>query len=68
LHVEVVADGRDVAWVVKDGKVERRAVTVANSSGNETILTAGLTQGEIVVINPPATLTDGTAVTVENPR
>ena len=61
-------NGRDVAWVVKDGKVERRAVTVANSTANESILTAGLAQGEIVVLNPPSTLTDGTAVTVENPR
>ena len=60
--------GRDVAWVVKDGKVERRAVTVANSTANESILTAGLAQGEIVVLNPPSTLTDGTAVTVENSR
>ena len=61
-------NGRDVAWVVKDGKVERRAVTVANSTANESILTAGLAQGEIVVLHPPSTLTDGTAVTVENPR
>lgn len=61
-------NGRDVVWVVKEGKVERRAVTVASSSGNEATLTAGLTQGETVVINPAATLTDGTAVTVENPR
>lgn len=61
-------NGRDVVWVVKDGKVERRAVTVASSNGNETILTAGLSQGETVVLNPPSTLTEGTAVTVENPR
>ena len=61
-------NGRDVAWVVKGGKVERRAVTVANSTANESILTAGLAQGEIVALNPPSTLTDGTAVTVENPR
>ncbi len=27
--------GRDVAWVVRDGKAERRAVTVAGSNGNE---------------------------------
>ena len=61
-------NGRDVAWVVQGGKVERRAVTVANSSGNEITLTAGLASGETVVLNPPATLTDGATVTVENPR
>ncbi len=60
-------DGRDVAWVVQDGKVERRAVTVSDSRGDDAILTAGLSSGETVVLNPPATLTDGTAVTVENP-
>ncbi|MCX6878697.1 MAG: efflux RND transporter periplasmic adaptor subunit [Verrucomicrobia bacterium] len=60
--------GRDLAWVVKDGKVERRAVTVANSNGNEITLSAGLAQGETVVLNPPSTLTDGRAVTVENSR
>lgn len=60
--------GRDIAWVVKDGKVERRAVTVANSNGNEITLRAGLSQGEIIVLNPPATLTDGSAVTLESTR
>ena len=64
----IKAGGRDVAWVVKEGKVERRAVTVTNTTNKESILTAGLAQGEIVVLNPPSTLTDGTAVTVENPR
>ena len=60
--------GHDVAWVVQDGKVERRAVTVSHSNGNEAILTAGLSQGETVVLNPPSTLSDGISVTIENPR
>ncbi|MEO5914620.1 MAG: efflux RND transporter periplasmic adaptor subunit [Luteolibacter sp.] len=61
-------NGKDVAWVVRDGKVERRAVTVSNSNSTEAILTAGLSSGEIVVLDPPPTLTDGAAVTVENSR
>jgi hypothetical protein len=61
-------NGRDVAWVVKDGKVERRAITVSNVSGTTATLTAGLATGESVVLNPPATLTDGAAVTVETTR
>ncbi|MES2657161.1 MAG: efflux RND transporter periplasmic adaptor subunit [Verrucomicrobiota bacterium] len=61
-------DGRDVAWVVQDGKVERRAITVSNVNGTTATLTAGLSQGETVVLNPPSTLTDGAAVTVETPR
>ena len=51
-----------------DGKVERRAVTVANSNGDEATVTAGLSAGETVVLDPPATLTDGAAVTVETTR
>jgi HlyD family secretion protein len=61
-------NGRDVAWVVQDGKVERRAVTISNTGNTDITLTAGLSSGETVVLNPPSTLTDGTAVTVENPR
>ena len=62
----VQKDGsRDVAWVVRDGRVERRAVTVANSTGNEVFLTAGLSSGETVVLNPSEKLTDGAAVTEE---
>jgi HlyD family secretion protein len=59
---------RDIAWVVKQGKAERRAVTLGNASGGQITLTAGLSPGENVVLNPPATLTDGVAVSVENPR
>jgi RND family efflux transporter MFP subunit len=60
--------GRDLAWVVREGKVERRAVTVTGTTGNEITLSAGLTVGETVVLNPPDTLTDGAAVTVETAR
>jgi RND family efflux transporter MFP subunit len=57
-------DGRDVVWVVRDGKVERRAVTVASTDDNEVFLSAGLSQGETVVLNAPANLTDGSAVNI----
>lgn len=59
---------RDIAWVVKDGKVERRAITLGSSNGTEAIVTAGLTMGEVVVLDPPSTLTDSTSVSVENSR
>ena len=61
-------NGGDVAWVVKDGRVERRAVTVSNVNGTTATLTAGLSQGETVILNPPSNLTDGAAVTVETTR
>ncbi|MEO5714152.1 MAG: efflux RND transporter periplasmic adaptor subunit [Luteolibacter sp.] len=60
--------GKDIAWVVRDGKAERRAVTVASTNGSEVTLSAGLASSETVVLNPPEKLTDGTAVTVETTR
>ena len=64
----VKINNRDVAWVVRDGKVERRAVTVANADGGEVSISAGLSQGESVVLEPPSTLTDGAAVTVQSSK
>jgi RND family efflux transporter MFP subunit len=64
----VKIDNKDITWVVKDGKVERRAITVANPNSNQVTVSAGLTAGESVVLDPPATLTDGAAVTVETSR
>ena len=57
-------NNRDIAWVVKDGRAERRAITV----GNGNTITAGLTAGETVILNPPEKLTDGVAVTLETTR
>jgi RND family efflux transporter MFP subunit len=64
----VKSGGRDIAWVVRDGKVERRAVTVSAIDGDQVTLSAGLTQGETVVLNAPPDLNDGTAVNVETSR
>jgi RND family efflux transporter MFP subunit len=64
----VKTDGKAIAWVVKDGKVERRAITVADSGDSQVTVSAGLAAGETVVLDPPATLTDGAAVTVETSR
>jgi RND family efflux transporter MFP subunit len=60
--------GQDIAWVVRDGKAERRAVSVTRSNGNEVFLAAGLALGETVVLNAPVTLADGAAVTTEPSR
>jgi HlyD family secretion protein len=53
---------RDVVWVARDGRIERRAVTVAQTRGDESTIAAGLTGGEKVVVNPPPGLADGTKV------
>jgi RND family efflux transporter MFP subunit len=60
-------DGRDVVWVVRDGRVERRAVTVAQTNGDESTIAAGLSGGEKVVVNPPAGLADGAKISEKNP-
>jgi HlyD family secretion protein len=57
--------GKDIAWVIQNGKVERRAINTT-PAGDEMKVTAGLNQGEIVVVNPPANLAEGTSVKVEN--
>ena len=60
-------DGRDVVWIVRDGRVERRAVTVAQADGAEATLGAGVTSGESVVVDPPPGLTDGVRVVEKKP-
>jgi len=60
-------DGRDVVWVVRDGRVERRAVTIAQTSGDESTIAAGLSGGEKVVVNPPSGLADGAKISEKNP-
>jgi len=55
-------EGRDVVFVVQHGRAERRAITVIDTQGDESVLGAGVSAGESVVADPPADLTDGTAV------
>lgn len=55
--------GKDVAWVVKDGRVERRAITVNGTDAENSTVTAGLSAGERLVVNAPTGLKDGAKVT-----
>ena len=56
-------DGRNIVWIVRDGRVERRAVTVGVSRGEEVTIAAGLNGGEKVVIDGSDKLIDGGRVT-----
>jgi len=56
-------DGRDVVWVVKDGRVERRAVTAVPSGDDEVSIVAGLNGGEKIVIEGADKLANGGRVT-----
>jgi HlyD family secretion protein len=60
-------DGHDVVLVVQNDRAERRAVTVSSSTGEETIISAGLSAGEKVILEWPAGLTDGVKVKEQKP-
>jgi len=56
-------DGRDIVWIVRDGRAERRAVTVGAARGEEVAIAAGLNGGEKVVVEGMDKLIDGGQVT-----
>lgn len=55
-------EGRDVVWVVRNDKVERRAVTLGEAQGSDATIIAGLDGGERVIIDAPGNLADGASV------
>jgi RND family efflux transporter MFP subunit len=61
------ANDRDIVWVVRNGRAERRAITVEQTTGDESVISAGLNSGEQVVINAPADLSEGNRVTEKKP-
>jgi len=56
--------GQSVVFVVAKDKVERRAVKVGDAHGDLVEVVGGLTAGERVVIDGPADLAEGRAVTI----
>jgi RND family efflux transporter MFP subunit len=56
-------DQHDIVWIARDGRVERRAVTVGAALNDEVVIIAGLNGGERVVVEGPDNLTDGVRVT-----
>jgi len=61
----VADDGKTFVWVVRDGKVEKRAVkTGAHKDGNVPV-TEGLEGGEAVVVDAPRRLREGAAVELQ---
>lgn len=59
--------GKSIVWVIQNGKVERRAVTVSQTTGDEVSLSAGVVAGETVVLKSTKPLSDGQRVTVTKP-
>ena len=60
-------DGRDVVFLVKDGRAERRAVTVVRAGASDADLSAGVAAGDKVIVDSPAGLEDGARVKEAKP-
>jgi RND family efflux transporter MFP subunit len=58
---------RDVVFVVKDRRAQRRTVTLGSPSGDSRQVLAGLSPGETVVLDVPPGLKDDAAVTEAKP-
>jgi len=55
-------DGKDVVFVVQNGRAERRAVTVAGNRDENVIVSAGVSAGERVIADWPKGLSAGISV------
>jgi RND family efflux transporter MFP subunit len=55
-------NGRDVVYLVRDGRVERRAITVVAVRDEEVLVGAGLSSGERVIVAGPEHLVAGDRV------
>ncbi len=60
----VARDGAQVAFVVNERVAHRREVKLGRSLGDEREVTAGLSGGDVVVLDPPEELSDGARVRV----
>ena len=58
-------NGQSVVFLYRDGKVERRAVRVGGTQGNDVEIIAGVVDGDRLVISGPESLRDGQRVDVK---
>jgi RND family efflux transporter MFP subunit len=58
-------NGKKIVFIVKDGHLERRAVTTGGTRGTDLEILAGLNPGDSVVVKGPANLRDGQAVEIK---
>jgi RND family efflux transporter MFP subunit len=54
--------GKDVVFLLRDGRAERRAVSLGGLLGESRQVQAGVTTGDAVIVDPPAELKDGDPV------
>lgn len=58
-------DGRTILFVVRDERVERRAIRTGDEDGDAVQVLSGVSAGEQVVIEGPVTLKDGDRVRIQ---
>ena len=58
-------DGKSVVYLLRDGIVERRAVTLGSQRGDDVEILAGVTQGDTLLSKIPEKLQDGQSVQVK---
>jgi len=58
---------KDVVFVLAGDRAQRRTVTLGGTSGDSRELLSGVTPGESVIVDGPAGLTDGAAVSEAKP-
>jgi len=58
-------NGKKIVLIVKDGHLERRAVTTGGTRGTDLEIVAGLNAGDSVVVKGPPNLRDGQAVEIK---
>src|SRR6267142_5252114 len=57
----------DTLFVLKDGKAQRRTVTLGGAFGNSRQVESGVSPGEVVIVDAPAELKDDAAVSAASP-
>jgi len=58
-------NGKKIVFLVKNDKLERRAVSVGNTQGAQTEILSGIVSGDAVVVKGPANMQDGQAVQIK---
>jgi len=58
-------DGKKIVFLVKDERIEHRAVTLGGTRGSDAEVLAGISAGDTVVVKGPANLRDGQAIEIK---
>ncbi len=58
-------NGKKIVFLLKNDKLERRAVSVGSTQGTQTEILSGIVAGDAVVVKGPANMQDGLAVQIK---